>query len=674
MRNLVARLTRWDQLLLLLAAAYLALWPFEDASRLIHGLRVLLQAAIYIVAAGVIVRLTVRAAAVVTRRFLWRVRHRMVIAYFLVGVLPLGLVLLAVTAGAALLFGPLAAYIVSAQLDQRAAALYATADSMAWELRAAPDDEARRRIGRRFIEDSRRRFPGLLARFETPDGPRSIPAGLAEQTPPEQLGAYRGLVRKDGELYLAAYPEFEAGSPSLLVMAPLSDAMLESLAPNVGVVRRAFPQELDGGRALAASDPPAGRRAAAQRIARFRESPGPAIQARLPPPEHPLDWAVPWEAQTRVLDWDTGETKLESPLVLITRPSAVFRVIFRNQTERMRSLSANLGRAIVIALGVIVLVSTIVAVSLTRTITGSIHDLYVATQHVDRGDFSYRAPVSGHSQLTELARSFNVMTTSIERLFEDSRQRQRLESELTIAHEVQEQLFPRNTPHLATLETLGVCRPAQSVSGDFYDYVQLSDDRVALSFGDVSGKGISAALVMAAVHSSVRTQLGLSRGLGDDGAAEASELVAETNRQLCAGTAPEKFATLFFGIYDQRDNRLYYVNAGHLPPILVRNGVAKPLEVTGMVVGAFPGQAYEARTLELEPGDLLAAFTDGVTEPENPYGVPFGEERLAEILIREADRPLEAVIRAVMDEVIAWTGAQPELTDDMTMLAARRSA
>jgi sigma-B regulation protein RsbU (phosphoserine phosphatase) len=389
---------------------------------------------------------------------------------------------------------------------------------------------------------------------------------------------------------------------------------------------------------------------------------------------HPLDWPIWWTAPANVLDWASGQQRLENVFVLQTRPSAVVRLIFNQQSPEVSALATNLSWVLVILFLVAVIVSTVVAVSLTRTATGAIHDLYVGTRYVDQGDFSYRVPQRGYSQLAELARSFNHMTASIERLIEDSKVKQRLESEIAIAQEVQAQLFPRTAPQLRTLEVLGICRPARAVSGDFYDYVRLSEHRVALSFGDVAGKGISAALVMAAVHSTLRTQLALLSAEADaaDFEQAAARLVAETNRQLCAGTAPDKYATLFFGAYDERRSALTYVNAGHLPPIRIRNGKAERLDVTGMVVGAFPDAAYEASAIALEPGDLLAAFTDGLTEPENPYGEQFGEERLVEAFARNAERPLADLVQAVIAEIDGWTGRAPEQQDDMTVLVARR--
>jgi sigma-B regulation protein RsbU (phosphoserine phosphatase) len=224
---------------------------------------------------------------------------------------------------------------------------------------------------------------------------------------------------------------------------------------------------------------------------------------------------------------------------------------------------------------------------------------------------------------------------------------------------------------LKSLDVLGVCRPARAVSGDFYDYVELSASRLALAFGDVSGKGISAALVMATLHSIVRTQLSLL-AQGDGGPrVSTAEMVSRVNQQLHTGTSPEKFSTLFFGSYDESESVLSYSNAGHLPPMLIRGGAVERLDVSGMVVGAFPQAAYESSMLELKSGDLFVAFTDGITEPENPYGEEFGEQRLIELLVREADHSPQEIIQKTMEDVIAWTG-QTALQDDMTMLVARR--
>lgn len=191
---------------------------------------------------------------------------------------------------------------------------------------------------------------------------------------------------------------------------------------------------------------------------------------------------------------------------------------------------------------------------------------------------------------------------------------------------------------------------------------------MALAIGDVAGKGISAALLMATVQSSLRAQL---RAGGAPAGLSPAALVSRLNQQLHAYTSPEKFSTFYFAVYDDVTGVMTYTNAGHPPPMLLRDGEVSRLEVTGTIIGAFPFARYEESTLALAPGDLLVCFTDGITEPENEYGEMFSEERLIELLLRHARSEGEEIIEAVTEAVRHWTGS-PELQDDMTMLVARR--
>jgi sigma-B regulation protein RsbU (phosphoserine phosphatase) len=216
------------------------------------------------------------------------------------------------------------------------------------------------------------------------------------------------------------------------------------------------------------------------------------------------------------------------------------------------------------------------------------------------------------------------------------------------------------------------------ISGDYYDYLNLADSQIALAIGDVVGKGISAALLMATVQSVMRTQLragrALATGAGDGGRTaplSTAALVSRLNQQLFAFTPPEKFATFCFALYDDATGLLTYTNAGHPPPILLRQGVPSRLEVTGMVAGAFESSQYGESSVRLDPGDLLVCFTDGVTEPENVFGEMFGEDRLIEAAAKNCDRAIEDIIAAIVEAVDHWTGS-PELQDDMTLLIARR--
>ena len=150
-----------------------------------------------------------------------------------------------------------------------------------------------------------------------------------------------------------------------------------------------------------------------------------------------------------------------------------------------------------------------------------------------------------------------------------------------------------------------------------------------------------------------------------------SRLVSLLNEQVYADTSPEKYASFLFSVYNDETGVLTYTNAGHLPPVLFRKGRSLPLDVNGMVVGAFPFAQYTESQIQLEAGDLLLIYSDGITEPENEYGEMFGEERVSEIVRRNLDRDLNEIIQTVMDAVLQWTGS-PELQDDMTVLLARR--
>ena len=286
------------------------------------------------------------------------------------------------------------------------------------------------------------------------------------------------------------------------------------------------------------------------------------------------------------------------------------------------------------------------------------------------------------------------MTQSLSNLIAEQKEKQRLEGELAIAHEVQALLFPADLSGLPKLEVHGVCRPARTVSGDYYDFIPLREERLMIALGDISGKGISAALLMATVHAFVRAyslepertlaSVALGAGVSDssvlamhcrgnsDGDSELSPalLMGTLNYQLFRSTPPEKYATMFLACYDARSRLLTYSNAGHLPPLVLGgNGNFARLETSGTVVGLFDGMTYDESTVNLEPGDIFVAYSDGITEPENEFG-EFGEERLIELIQRHRDQPLARISDAVTGAVTDWIagGEQP---DDVTIVLAR---
>jgi sigma-B regulation protein RsbU (phosphoserine phosphatase) len=282
------------------------------------------------------------------------------------------------------------------------------------------------------------------------------------------------------------------------------------------------------------------------------------------------------------------------------------------------------------------------------------------------------------------------MTASIENLIEEQKEKQRLQNELTIAQEVQAQLYPQHISQLASLEVFGFCRPARTVSGDYYDFLTLNSDKLILAVGDVSGKGISAALLMATIHSAVRAYSlegmpTLREPVGAGAAAGSSLLLASglngaemsagamlslLNHQLYQSTPMEKYATLFLGVYDGRQRKLTYSNGGHLPPIILgQDGSVRRLDQGGTVVGLFAHRTYPEASVALRQGELFVAYSDGVTEPENDFG-EFGEQRLIDLVWEHRDQPLARISEIVTAAVDDWIGAS-EQPDDITLVLAR---
>jgi phosphoserine phosphatase RsbU/P len=387
---------------------------------------------------------------------------------------------------------------------------------------------------------------------------------------------------------------------------------------------------------------------------------------------------VQWGSLIRAVDWSHPEST-ESALILVhTRLSSVLAAVLSRGGDELQGGVLGLFYGVAIAFLIVGIAGLVIGIAMSRNITGAVHSLYEGTQRVMRGDFSHLIPVTGRDQLAELGGSFNSMTQNLERLLSVAKEKERLEAEIEIARGVQDQLYPKAPPAFEELRVLGMCHPARTVSGDYYDY-QLVDGKLAIAIDDVAGKGISAALLMATMQAALRMELRASeafsaplREMPNGQRYSTARMVSDLNQQLHATTAPEKYATFFFAIYDRHTGVLTYTNAGHLQPVLIRDGASIQLDVNGTVVGAFPFSQYEESKLQLRSGDLLVCYTDGITEPENEYGEMFGEERLIELVAKNANRDDAQIIQSVMESVRQWTGVS-ELSDDMTVLLARKT-
>jgi sigma-B regulation protein RsbU (phosphoserine phosphatase) len=583
-------------------------------------------------------------------RLIWYLRNRLIVTYMFIGAVPILLILALAYCGAWIVVGQMATYLVTSELNRRAAML----ESPARFLSEAPPS-LRGDVVREITPLLRDRAPGFEV-LVTGDGDFRYPPNNDLGNLPKGWKNFTGTVYKDGAFYSMAL--VNNGHRCSVLMAPLSRSVLEKLVPGIGTLGFLNVQDQDSDQDSDKDKSPGSVRLTVN----GRDRNFPRFAGRVPPAYDAFDFEFPWVNPTDLAYWNRPNSTANAFLTVTTRPSAVLAVVFGDRVETSQT-SLQIFIVIAVLLAIVVLVSIIIGVSMTRTITGAVHNIYEATLRVGRGDFSHRIPVKGRDQLAAVGNSFNAMSERLEQLVQVAKEKERLQSELAIASEVQNQLFPRSTPAMRTIQLTGSCQPARSVSGDYYDYLCLPNGNLALAIGDVAGKGISAALLMASIQSIMRTQLA-------QGPAMPGNMVAQLNRQLYSSTSPEKYATFFFGIYDEHSRNLTYTNAGHLPPLLVRGSEVEPLQVTGTVVGLFPALTYGEESISLYSSDLLIAYTDGITEPENAYGEEYGEERLTEtVLLHRNAEPCEIVAK-VMESVKHWSGA-PELPDDMTVVIAR---
>jgi phosphoserine phosphatase RsbU/P len=244
-------------------------------------------------------------------------------------------------------------------------------------------------------------------------------------------------------------------------------------------------------------------------------------------------------------------------------------------------------------------------------------------------------------------------------------QRERISREIEIAREVQERLFPQSCPKVPGVDLAGYCRPAQAVGGDYFDYFVLPDGRLALALGDISGKGISAALLMAGLRASLRSIASLQQG-------NLASLIAHVNNLVYESSTSNRYATFFYAEYDPFTGLLTYVNAGHNPPYILRGQKAIPLNATGIVVGLLPNAAYEQATIPMHSGDVLLTYTDGISEAMNYEEEEWGEDRMiasARQLLYQPDRTVSAqqLLNCIIEAADKFTSGAPQ-HDDMTLL------
>lgn len=367
------------------------------------------------------------------------------------------------------------------------------------------------------------------------------------------------------------------------------------------------------------------------------------------------------------VDWSTGRTQATGPPILV-------KFSVEGATRALLRTGVGVGPPILVGVAAVVgflmvlqVVASLMGFAYARAISKSVAKLDRGVRAVRAGDFGHRIQPLQRDQLGTLALTFNDMSQRLQELLEQRAAHQAMEHELAIAREVQARLFPEKSPYAPFLEASGVCVPARTVSGDYYDFIELGTGYDAV-IADVSGKGMSAALLMASLHSALRSLYLRDPGQEQPGT---GEILTRLNTHLHSYIEPTRFVTLFLARYMGR-GLLEYCNAGHNPAALLRGGRLEWLSSGGTILGPFADLEYDAAEVAVRPGDVVCMYTDGVTEAMSLEGEHFGESRLADLLQDASDKSPRDIVATVQDSVRRWRG-EADTSDDVTLVVLRVS-
>jgi serine phosphatase RsbU (regulator of sigma subunit) len=484
-------------------------------------------------------------------------------------------------------------------------------------------------------------FAGLIAySLEAPAGTTTAGNGGRSQGQPTYL-VVRATALAEG-----ATPRF-----AVLLDLPVNEQSARRLNEESGVELRGITVTARSGAAPQRARPGA----------RVLQLAGSDQQSRFEPP---------WFVFTEFADWATGGRG---------RATLSIGMSLGKIYDRLRPTRLSVGSLdqfvvfVLVGIGVLFLiiefVALVVGLALAKSITGSVHELFVGTERVQQGDFSHRIEVKARDQLGELGNSFNTMTGRLTQLLAEMAEKKRLEEELRIAREIQMSLLPQGPIGMPGLTMIANCTPAREVGGDYYDVLPIDEHRIGVLIADVSGKGTSAALYMAELKGLMLSLTQIHRS--------PRELMIAANRIIAANLDSRSFITMTYAIFDLEARTMTYARAGHTPlihlPWRAAGRRARLLTTGGMVLGLKldNGEKFaellEEVTLPLDTGDLFVLFTDGITEAMNAAEEMFGEDRLGALIEEHADLPFDELRERILREVRAFAG-EPGPHDDMTLI------
>ena len=653
------------RLLLLLIGLVSGPVPFLDVLRRLATIAALVGATVVLW----------RVSRVLRQRLLWRVRRKLILSYFFIGVVPAALIFLFFLIVGALTLLSFSSYLVKEKLADLQAQGRVYADMAAVELQQTRTPaEVRDLLARKAVAGART-YPGIsiallpmngdtrtgpltVGAWDHGSAPIDIPDWLLRQGPsavvlpvsdPSGSASGARLIVRSVSWIGAA----ETARRAVVVDLPLDDAAADVIRDETGI-------RLGG-------------------LARMNPSSADPCHVPDGGGEVRVDtspYALSWVNFLDVTSWQTGGT---CKLGLHIQPSLVH--LYRRITEAQAigggmSFGDVLLMMLVIIGGLFFVIQTVafvMGVSLARSITGSIHELFEGTRRVQAEDLSHRVRVRTRDQFGALASSFNSMVENIEELLEQKVVKERLQQELQIARDIQTSLLPSETLRRGDVTLAAACRPAREIGGDYCDFFPLDADRIGMLVADVSGKGASAALYMAELKG---LMLALSKTHQSPRA-----LLGEVNRVLSTNLGRSSFVTMTYAVLDLHRRTLTHARAGHTPLIHLRAGDVFPrtrlLAPEGLVLGVrmesvrqrFEGMLKE-QTITLSPGDVVVLFTDGISEAMNGLRDLYGEDRLCLCVEEHADLEPDALCDEIFESVREFADGA-EQHDDMTMIVLK---
>ncbi|MDQ3489128.1 MAG: SpoIIE family protein phosphatase [Acidobacteriota bacterium] len=607
------------------------------------------------------------------RRLLWRVRRKLIISYIFIGVVPALLIVGFVVLGTGLMSMYVSAYLFKEGYDALIEDITVLTEAAATDVARDPAEvdailkRSHRVAGVRhqhlnvslaFVPAPGSKLkPSHVGRWDHAEAPTSIPAWAADQS-------FAGTIAMPGE---PATGEVQLAIRGISHATDAGGRAIGTVISDLAVDDEALTWLYDktSVKAGAASIGNSGSPAASAVMSAGGDKGGSLFRNSLAF----LDCAL----------WIEGEKQPDCRATVSTtyRVGELWSRMSSAQSVSVQGQSLDaiffviLGFFAVLFL-IIQGVALLMGLTLARSITSSIHELFMGTERVQQGDFGHRIEVTTNDQLGELAQSFNQMTGSIEGLLQTAAEKKRLDEELRIARQIQMSLLPTGPLDTPGLSITALCVPAREVGGDYYDFFHLPDDRLGVLIADVAGKGTSAALYMAELK-------GLVLGLSQTEMSPRAMLI-EVNRIISDNLDSRSFITMTYGVIDRRAKSMTYCRAGHTPLIFLPGaasalpGVAQVLIPSGLVVGLrIPGAAekfaglLEEQTIDLAVGDVIAFYTDGISEAMNADSDLFGDSRLSNIIEEHGHLSSGELRERILREIEAFVGGADQ-HDDMTMI------